>query len=46
MLGTHQGLRKTLSVGQGQLMDYLLGAICAFLLFLYLLYALLRPERF
>jgi len=27
-------------------MDYLLGATCAFFLFFYLLYALLKPERF
>ncbi|MBI4893587.1 MAG: K(+)-transporting ATPase subunit F [Acidobacteria bacterium] len=27
-------------------MDYLLGAACAALLFLYLLFALLKPERF
>jgi len=27
-------------------MDYLLGAVCALLLFLYLLYALLKPEKF
>jgi K+-transporting ATPase KdpF subunit len=27
-------------------MDYLLGATCALFLFLYLLYALLKPERF
>ncbi|MCL4783795.1 MAG: K(+)-transporting ATPase subunit F [Bryobacterales bacterium] len=27
-------------------MDYLLGAACALLLFVYLLYALLKPEKF
>ncbi|MBS1831622.1 MAG: K(+)-transporting ATPase subunit F [Acidobacteria bacterium] len=27
-------------------MDYQFGAICAILLFLYLLYALLKPEKF
>jgi len=27
-------------------MDYIIGGIAAFLLFVYLLYALLRPEKF
>lgn len=28
------------------LLDYILGGVCAALLFAYMVYALLRPERF
>jgi K+-transporting ATPase KdpF subunit len=41
-LGFHQSLRPPL----GGLMDFAIAGIAAVLLFAYLLYALLRPERF
>jgi K+-transporting ATPase KdpF subunit len=40
-------VRKALASSRKELsMDYLLGAVSACLLFLYLLYALLKPEKF
>ncbi|MBK7928498.1 MAG: K(+)-transporting ATPase subunit F [Bryobacterales bacterium] len=47
MLGDHQSLRQTLTPKRKDLfMDYVLGATCAAGLLLYLLYALLKPEKF
>jgi K+-transporting ATPase KdpF subunit len=40
LLVPDQGLREIV------IMDYLLAGIAAFFLFLYLVYALLKPERF
>jgi K+-transporting ATPase KdpF subunit len=42
LLGFHQGLRQTL----GGIMDYIIAGITSLGLFIYLLYALLRPEKF
>jgi len=42
LLGFHQGLRQTL----GEIVDYIIAGITALGLFIYLLYALLRPEKF
>jgi K+-transporting ATPase KdpF subunit len=43
MLDFHQGLRPALGA---TIMDYIIAGIAALFLFGYLLYALLRPERF
>lgn len=43
MLGIHQGLRKTLEVIA---MDYMIAGVSSLGLFAYLIYALLRPEKF
>jgi K+-transporting ATPase KdpF subunit len=43
LLGVHQGLRQALGE---ESMDYLIAGIASAGLFLYLVYALLRPERF
>jgi K+-transporting ATPase KdpF subunit len=42
VLGVYEGLRPSL----GDLMEYLIAGITALFLFAYLIYALLRPERF
>ena len=42
LLGLYQGLRKAV----GGLMDYVIAGIASLLLFGYLVYALLRPEKF
>ncbi|MCC7233761.1 MAG: K(+)-transporting ATPase subunit F [Bryobacterales bacterium] len=40
-------MREALTLGGRNFqMDYILGATCAVFLFFYLLYALLKPERF
>jgi K+-transporting ATPase KdpF subunit len=43
VLGLHEGLRQTLG---GRHMDYVIAGVAALGLFVYLVYALLRPERF
>jgi len=43
MLGLHQGLRQ--AVGDNR-MDYIIAGIASLGLFIYLIYALLRPEKF
>jgi K+-transporting ATPase KdpF subunit len=42
VLGLHQGLRQAV----GGTMDYIIAGITAVFLFVYLVYALLRPEKF
>jgi len=42
LLGFHEGLRQAL----GETMDYVIAGIASVALFLYLIYALLRPEKF
>jgi K+-transporting ATPase KdpF subunit len=42
VLGVHQGVRQAL----GRTMDYLIAGIASLGLFAYLIYALLRPEKF
>jgi K+-transporting ATPase KdpF subunit len=42
LLGLYEGLRKAL----GGSMDYVIAGIASLLLFGYLVYALLRPEKF
>jgi K+-transporting ATPase KdpF subunit len=42
LLGLHKGLRQAL----GETMDYIIAGIASVALFIYLIYALLRPERF
>ena len=47
MLGLHKGLRPALTAAQKRIaMDYVIGGVMALLLFAYLIYALLRPEKF
>jgi K+-transporting ATPase KdpF subunit len=47
VLGAHEGVRETLNpTEKDSTMDYLLAGFCAVLLFFYLIYALLKPERF
>lgn len=41
-MGFHQSLRKAVR----NFMDYIIGGVTAILLFAYLIYALLRPEKF
>jgi K+-transporting ATPase KdpF subunit len=43
VLGLHQGLRQ---VVEGTTMDYIIAGIASLGLFIYLIYALLRPEKF
>jgi K+-transporting ATPase KdpF subunit len=43
MLGVHRSLRQ--AVGEDE-MDYVIAGVVALGLFVYLVYALLRPERF
>jgi K+-transporting ATPase KdpF subunit len=43
LLGFHQGLRQ--AVGENA-MDYVIAGIASIGLFIYLIYALLRPEKF
>jgi K+-transporting ATPase KdpF subunit len=43
VLGLHQGLRQALG---RTLMDYIIAGIASLGLFIYLVYALLRPEKF
>jgi K+-transporting ATPase KdpF subunit len=47
-LALHQGLRETLTFGQENFMslDYALGGLLAVALAVYLVYALVKPERF
>ena len=40
------GARKRIYRGKDEYMDYILAGIAAVLLFGYLIYALLKPERF
>ncbi len=44
LLGLHQGVRQ--AVERQIEMDYIIAGIAAFFLFVYLIYALLRPEKF
>lgn len=47
MLGVHQGMREALIAEERtKNMDYLVAGLCALFLFFYLIYALLKPERF
>jgi K+-transporting ATPase KdpF subunit len=43
VLGLHQGLRQ--AVGEN-FMDYIIAGVTSIVLFVYLIYALLRPEKF
>ena len=43
MLVFNEGLREAL---KGSIMDYIVAGIAAVFLFIYLIYALLKPERF
>jgi K+-transporting ATPase KdpF subunit len=43
VLGLHKGLRQALGEN---VMDYMIAGIAALGLFVYLVYALLRPEKF
>jgi K+-transporting ATPase KdpF subunit len=45
MLVLDQGVRKTVSKGAWP-MDYIIAGIASLGLFVYLIYALLKPERF
>ena len=42
LLGLHEGLRQALE----ETMDYIIAGIASLGLFIYLIYALLRPEKF
>jgi K+-transporting ATPase KdpF subunit len=42
LLGLYQGLRQAV----GEVMDFIIAGVVAVGLFVYLVYALLRPERF
>lgn len=46
MLGLHQGVRKAVRGWREIVMDYVVAGIAALGLFIYLIYALLRPEKF
>ena len=56
LLGLHQGLRQTFDpslasriqsgAGKEETMDFIIAGIVSLGLFVYLLYALLRPEKF
>lgn len=57
LLGLHQGLRQALTelarttdpearCERGETMDYIIAGIASLGLFIYLIYALLRPEKF
>jgi K+-transporting ATPase KdpF subunit len=43
LLGLHQGLRQAVA---RKTMDYIIAGIASLGLFVYLIYALLRPEKF
>jgi K+-transporting ATPase KdpF subunit len=43
VLGLHEGLRQAL---EEDFMDYIIAGIASLGLFIYLVYALLRPEKF
>jgi K+-transporting ATPase KdpF subunit len=43
LLGLHQGLRQALGE---DVMDYIIAGIASLGLFVYLIFALLRPEKF
>ena len=43
MLGIHEGLRQ--AIGDRE-MDYVIAGVASLGLFVYLIYALLRPEKF
>jgi len=42
LLAIHKGLREAL----GEFMDYIIAGVASLGLFVYLIYALLRPEKF
>jgi K+-transporting ATPase KdpF subunit len=44
LLGLHEGLRQALR--ENIVMDYIVAGIASLGLFIYLIYALLRPEKF
>jgi K+-transporting ATPase KdpF subunit len=46
VLWPRQSLRQALARKGRCEMDYLVAGVCAVLLFFYLIYALLKPERF
>jgi K+-transporting ATPase KdpF subunit len=47
LLGLHQGLRQAVGDSPREnIMDYIIAGITSLGLFVYLLYALLRPEKF
>jgi K+-transporting ATPase KdpF subunit len=46
LLVLRPSLRKTLTTQPEDPMDYLIASAAALLLFVYLIYALLKPERF
>jgi len=47
LLGLHQGLRQALEEHvEEETMDYVIAGIASLGLFVYLIYALLRPEKF
>jgi len=47
LLGLHQGLRQALdAANEENAMDYIIAGIASLAVFVYLIYALLRPERF
>ena len=43
MLGFHQSVRQAL---EGDAVDYLIAGVVSVALFVYLIYALLKPEKF
>jgi K+-transporting ATPase KdpF subunit len=43
LLGVYEGVRQVVG---GNPMDYVIAGVASFGLFVYLVYALLRPERF
>jgi K+-transporting ATPase KdpF subunit len=43
LLGLHEGLRQAV---RRRLMDYIIAGVASVGVFIYLVYALLRPERF
>jgi K+-transporting ATPase KdpF subunit len=45
VLGFHESLRQAL-IGRRKTMDYIIAGIASLGLFIYLVYALLRPEQF
>jgi K+-transporting ATPase KdpF subunit len=49
VLGLHEGLRQALTgetLQKEQTMDYVIAGLASVGLFIYLIYALLRPEKF
>ncbi|HVW11730.1 MAG TPA: K(+)-transporting ATPase subunit F [Bryobacteraceae bacterium] len=45
VLGIHEGVRPALGP-RGETMDYVIAGIASLGLFVYLIYALLKPEKF